>query len=52
MPYTIPEGRRGPTPGAGLQELSGVPLILRAMLDDDERVWRYMWACDTPMFRP
>ena len=40
MPYTIPEGRRGPTPGAGLQELSGVPLILRAMLDDDERVWR------------
>ena len=40
MPYTIPEGRRGPTPGAGLQELSGVPLILRAMLDEDERVRR------------
>ena len=40
MPYTIPEGRRGPTLGAGLQEFSGVPLILRAILDDDERVWR------------
>ena len=52
MPHTIPEGAEGPTPGAGLQELSGVPLILRAMLDDDERVWLAMLACDAPMFRP
>ena len=52
MPYTIPEGRRGPTPGAGLQELSGVPLILRAMLDVDERVWLSMLAFDIPIFRP
>ena len=34
MPYTIPEGAEGPTPGAGLQDLKGVPLILRAMLDE------------------
>jgi hypothetical protein len=52
MTCTIPEGAEGHTSGAGLQELSGVPLILRAMLDDDERVWRYMLAFDVPIFRP
>ena len=52
MTCTIPEGAEGPTPGAGLQDLSGVPLILRAMLDDDERVWLYMLAFDAPIFRP
>ena len=30
---TIPAGAEGPTPGAGLQDLPGVPLILRAMLN-------------------
>ena len=52
MMCTIPEGAEGHTSGAGLQELSGVPLILRAMLDDDERVWLSMLAFDVPIFWP
>jgi hypothetical protein len=48
---TLPRERRGPTPGAGLQALGGYPLIMRAMLNDDERVWLYMGAFDPPIFR-
>jgi hypothetical protein len=48
---TIPQGAEGVMPGAGLQDLGGVPLIMRARLDDDERVGLYMLAFDTPMFR-
>jgi hypothetical protein len=48
---TIPAGAEGPTPGAGLQGLGGVPLIMRAMLIYDERVCLSMLACDAPMFR-
>jgi hypothetical protein len=38
-------------PGAGQQDLGGVPLIMRAMLDYNERVCLYMLAFDAPLFR-
>ena len=48
--YT-PEGAEGAYAGRRAAALGGYPLIMRAMLNDDERVWLYMGAFDPPIFR-
>jgi hypothetical protein len=54
LPYDVydPRGGGGAYVGRRAAGISGVPLILRAMLDDDERVGRYILAFDVPIFRP
>ena len=49
-PDVYSRGSGGGLRRAGLQALGGYPLIMRAMLNDDERVWLYMGAFDPPHF--